>query len=166
VHWGQSGAAGFLFRYVRPAGEPTYLLQQRAKLVDFPGTWGIPGGAIRESESPEAAARREALEEVGSIPAYRITGFEVQNCGGGGSFMSRRQKSNGNSKLSPCEKQMPRAGLRGQKSGAYPCTLDFESGLTSTKDLVRSSHLATFPFMRKSMYKGVILMCSSDRYLE
>jgi 8-oxo-dGTP diphosphatase len=86
VHWGQNGAAGFLFRYVPREGEPRYLLQQRAKSVDFPGTWGIPGGAIREGESPEAAARREVLEEVGLIPAYRITGIEVQNCGGGWKF--------------------------------------------------------------------------------
>jgi len=67
-------------------GEPRYLLQQRAKSVDFPRTWGIPGGALREGESPEAAARREVLEEVGSIPVYRITGFEVQDCVGGWTF--------------------------------------------------------------------------------
>jgi septum formation protein len=57
VHWVQNGAAGFLFQHVSREGEPRYLLQQRAKLIDFPGTWGIPGGAIQEGESPEAAAR-------------------------------------------------------------------------------------------------------------
>jgi len=89
VHWGQNGAAGFLFRYVPREGEPRYLLQQRAKSVDFPGTWGIPGGAMREGESPEAGARREVLEEVGLIPAYRITGIEVQDCGGGVEVLCR-----------------------------------------------------------------------------
>jgi hypothetical protein len=84
----------------------------------------------------------------------------------GGSFISRRQMSKRNSKLSRCEKQTPLAGLRRQKCEICPCTRNYESGWRSTGDLVSSSHLvAAFPFMRKSMYNGVILMCSAERYL-
>jgi 8-oxo-dGTP diphosphatase len=54
--------------------------------VDEAGTWGIPGGAIKTGESPEAAARREAEEEVGQLPQYRVTGIDVQDCGGGWKF--------------------------------------------------------------------------------
>lgn len=86
VHWGSVGAAGILFRYVPKEGEPSYLLQQRSSSVDFPGTWGVPGGAIRTGESPEAAARREAEEEIGPVPPYSITGVDVQDCGGGWKF--------------------------------------------------------------------------------
>ena len=68
------------------AVEPSYLLARRSRLVDEGGTWGIPGGAIRNGESPEAAARREIAEEIGELPAYRLAGVEVQDCGGGWLF--------------------------------------------------------------------------------
>ena len=71
VHWGVNGAAGLLLRHVPPRGEPTYLLCQRSRRVDEGGTWGIPGGAIRDGESAEAAARRETAEEIGYLPDYR-----------------------------------------------------------------------------------------------
>jgi len=86
VHWGQAGGAGFLFRYLPERGEASYLLLQRSKLVDYAGTWGVPGGARRHGESPEATARREAEEEVGTLPSYRVTGVNVQDCGGGWKF--------------------------------------------------------------------------------
>jgi len=86
VHWGAAGGAGLLFRYVPQEGEPSYLLQQRSGGVDYGGTWGIPGGATREGESPEMTARREAEEEIGQLPAYRVTGVEVQDCGGAWKF--------------------------------------------------------------------------------
>jgi 8-oxo-dGTP pyrophosphatase MutT (NUDIX family) len=54
--------------------------------VDEGGTWGIPGGAIRDGESPETAARRETVEELGLLPPYHRTGIEVQDCGGGWLF--------------------------------------------------------------------------------
>lgn len=82
VHWGNQGAAGFLFRHASTGTQPSFLLQQRSTTVDYPGTWGIPGGAIRDGESPEAAAKREFQEEIGTLPSYRITGVKVQDCGG------------------------------------------------------------------------------------
>lgn len=33
--------------------------------IDAPGCWGFFGGAIAEEESPEIAAKRELLEEIG-----------------------------------------------------------------------------------------------------
>ncbi len=86
VHWGRLGGAGLLFRYSPEQGEPSYLLQQRSKSKDYAGRWGIPGGAIREGETPEAAAKREAKEEVGPLPPYRVTGVQVQDCGGNWQF--------------------------------------------------------------------------------
>lgn len=86
VHWGDDGAAGFLFRHAPESGEPSFLLQQRSSEVDYPGTWGIPGGAIRDGESPETTAKREFQEEIGALPSYRIRGIDVQDCGGNWKF--------------------------------------------------------------------------------
>ncbi len=41
---------------------------------------------MREGESPEKAARREAEEEIGPIPTYQIAGIDVQDCGAGWKF--------------------------------------------------------------------------------
>jgi len=46
----------------------------------------MPGGAIRRGETPEAAARREAQEEIWPVPPYGVTGVQVQDCGGGWKF--------------------------------------------------------------------------------
>jgi 8-oxo-dGTP diphosphatase len=54
--------------------------------VDEGGTWGIPGGALKEGETPEQAARREAKEEISVLPSYRVSDVEVQDCGGGWEF--------------------------------------------------------------------------------
>lgn len=68
-HWGPHGAAGLLVRHHDPEdGETRYLLQKRAPWVDHGGTWGIPGGAIHEDETPREGAEREAEEEMGSLP--------------------------------------------------------------------------------------------------
>lgn len=37
--------------------------------IAFPGHWGFFGGAIDDSESPEDAAKRELIEEIGYEPA-------------------------------------------------------------------------------------------------
>ena len=86
VHWGTEGGAGILFRHTPKQGEPVYLLAQRAQSVDFGGTWGVPGGALRPGETPAIAARREAEEEIGEIPPFRTAAAVVQDCGGGWLF--------------------------------------------------------------------------------
>jgi len=86
THWGSNGAAGLLLRYAPYEGKPMFLLQQRSRWVDHGGKWGIPGGAIHGGESPEEAAKRETEEEIGPLPRYRVTGVEVQDCGGGWKF--------------------------------------------------------------------------------
>lgn len=86
VHWGAHGGAGLLLRYVPRSGEPVYLLTERSRWVDEGGTWGMPGGAVHDGETVEAAAHREATEEIWPVPPYRVTGIEVQDCGGGWKF--------------------------------------------------------------------------------
>ena len=86
IHWGALGGAGLLLRYVPQRGQPVYLLAERSRWVDVGGTWGMPGGAIHHDESPEAAADREAQEEIWPVPPYRVTGIQVQDCGGGWKF--------------------------------------------------------------------------------
>jgi 8-oxo-dGTP diphosphatase len=86
VHWGADGGAGLLLRHLPRDGPASYLLAQRSRWVDEGGTWGIPGGAMKSGESPKAAARREAEEEIGLLPDYRLTGVIVQDCGGGWRF--------------------------------------------------------------------------------
>jgi len=82
LHWGANGGAGLLLRHVPEQGNPVYLLAERSQHVDEAGTWGIPGGAIHDGESVEAAARREATEEIWPLPPYRVTGADLQDCGG------------------------------------------------------------------------------------
>ena len=87
VHWGPFGGAGLLLRHVgRGSGEERFFLGQRSRSVDEGGSWGLPGGAIRADETPEAAACREMEEEVGTVPPYRKTNLTVQDCGGGWRF--------------------------------------------------------------------------------
>jgi len=82
LHWGANGGAGLLLRHLPEQGEPVYLMAERSQRVDEAGTWGIPGGAIHDGESVEAAARREATEEIWPLPPYRVTGVYLQDCGG------------------------------------------------------------------------------------
>lgn len=86
VHWGANGGAGLLLRYQPADSEPRYLLALRSRGVDEPATWGIPGGAIRDGEATEEAARRETVEEIGQLPPYRVAAEDVQDCGGGWLF--------------------------------------------------------------------------------
>jgi 8-oxo-dGTP pyrophosphatase MutT (NUDIX family) len=49
-----------------PSG--TVLLLRRAKGEDHAGTWALPGGKLKAGESPEKAAVRECVEELGWNP--------------------------------------------------------------------------------------------------
>lgn len=71
-YWGAFGAAGLLL------GHPDagVLLQLRAVWSHLGGTWGLPGGARKAHESPEAAALREADEEAG-VPQELVTVLET-----------------------------------------------------------------------------------------
>lgn len=42
-----------------------FLIAQRSKMVDEPGTWSTWGGAIDINESPRQTVKRELLEETG-----------------------------------------------------------------------------------------------------
>lgn len=70
-HWGTYGAAGLLIRAKGADGKRRYLLQQRGEGSDHAGTWGLPGGALHEGETPAMGAVREATEELGVLPNLR-----------------------------------------------------------------------------------------------
>ena len=69
-HWGLNGAAGLLvWRRARRGGPGLeVLLQLRAEWTHQGGTWGLPGGAVSDGESPAQGALRECEEETG-LPA-------------------------------------------------------------------------------------------------
>jgi len=68
-HWGLHGAAGLLaVRFDGDAPEAV-ILQHRAPWSHQGSTWSIPGGAAAPTETPLAAALREAAEEAGVDPA-------------------------------------------------------------------------------------------------
>ena len=89
VHWGAIGAAGLLLSCT-PDREPLFLLARRSRWVDEGGRWAIPGGAIRDGESPGEAARREFVEELSVTPDYQITDIQRADCGGGWAFWTIR----------------------------------------------------------------------------
>lgn len=59
-------------------GSGRWLVSRRASDVHLGGLWEFPGGKIEAGESVEAAAVREALEEVGIVlkPAGRLEPIE------------------------------------------------------------------------------------------
>lgn len=82
-HWGLFGAAGVLIR----SGD-SVLLQHRVAWSHQGDTWGVPGGARDDHETPTAAALREAEEEVG-IPASKLrVGASYVDDHGGWSYVT------------------------------------------------------------------------------
>ena len=69
-HWGTNGASGVLLaRRSETTGEVTHVvMQHRAVWSAEGGTWGIPGGATADSESPIEGALRESYEEANITP--------------------------------------------------------------------------------------------------
>lgn len=69
-HWGLNGAAGVLLaRRDGATGAITHVvMQHRAMWSAEGGTWGIPGGAIADGESPLEGALRESYEEANITP--------------------------------------------------------------------------------------------------
>ncbi len=86
VHWGAAGAAGLLLGAGASAGTRRYLLIQRSSWVHEGGTWSVPGGARLSGEDAQCAAHREAVEEIGPLPDYRVEQVVVEDCGGGWAF--------------------------------------------------------------------------------
>ena len=70
-YWGTFGAAGLLVMHP-PLG---VLLQLRAEWSHHGGTWGIPGGALKQGEDATTAALREANEEA-AVPADKVQVFD------------------------------------------------------------------------------------------
>ena len=70
-HWGIHGASGVLLARRNPAtGAVTHVvMQHRAAWSAEGGTWGIPGGATADGESPIEGALRESYEEANITPA-------------------------------------------------------------------------------------------------
>ena len=69
--WGNAGS-GILFTTGR-----RILLLHRSPDVLEPGTWGIPGGAVPQSDDGSfmdfyESAKKETKEELGSVPAHTV----------------------------------------------------------------------------------------------
>ena len=69
-HWGANGASGILLARRDPvSGKVTHVvMQHRAAWSAEGGTWGIPGGATADGESPIEGALRESYEEANITP--------------------------------------------------------------------------------------------------
>ena len=69
-HWGTNGASGILLaRRDSVSGKVTHVvMQHRAAWSAEGGTWGIPGGATADGESPIEGALRESYEEANITP--------------------------------------------------------------------------------------------------
>jgi hypothetical protein len=65
----QNGA-GIMF--VSPTGNGLFLRRTKG---DHAGTWAFPGGKVEQGESTRMAARREAVEEIGSLPTRDLEHF-------------------------------------------------------------------------------------------
>src|SRR5262249_50158171 len=55
-------------------------LQRTPTAPDFPGCWCFPGGGPEGEETAEATARRETIEEIGSMPEGKLA-FHIRTGG-------------------------------------------------------------------------------------
>jgi 8-oxo-dGTP diphosphatase len=92
-HWGEHGAAGMLIRHRGDDGRYSYLLQKRSPHVDHGSTWSTPGGALHADETPIEGARREAEEELGSLPDLKHHHTVTDDHGGGWAYHTVVQDS-------------------------------------------------------------------------
>ncbi|PWG66174.1 Maf family protein [Bifidobacterium callitrichidarum] len=69
-HWGTNGASGILLARRDPSTGKVMdvVMQHRAAWSAEGGTWGIPGGATADGESPIEGALRESYEEANITP--------------------------------------------------------------------------------------------------
>ena len=59
------------------------ILQRGYTAPWMPGKWNLPGGGIDENETPEIAAKREALEETSiDLTHHNIVSLTIQDGGG------------------------------------------------------------------------------------
>jgi 8-oxo-dGTP diphosphatase len=71
--WGHFGAAGVLLRHEDESGTRRFFVARRSMRSHDGGTWGVPGGAMHDNETPADAALREFHEEIG----YELEDFVV-----------------------------------------------------------------------------------------
>lgn len=64
--WGSRGAGILFIDGDLSDPETRAFLTHRSAFVDEPGTWGIPGGAVKKGQDVYAAALDETTEEIGS----------------------------------------------------------------------------------------------------
>lgn len=76
-------AAGIMF--VDPQGNVLF-----CKRSDT-GHWAFPGGGVEKNETPDYAARREAVEELGHLPSWKLD-FVHRGTTGGVDFTTFRQE--------------------------------------------------------------------------
>lgn len=80
--WGRYGAAGVLLRHRSDDGD-WYFLALRSGFTHKGGTWALPGGAIDLHETPEEAAVREFVEEIGiALDRYEVAHVYEDDHGG------------------------------------------------------------------------------------
>lgn len=84
----KSSAAGILF--VTPDGDALFV---KRKGADHAGEWSIPAGGVEQDEEPEHAARREAVEEVGSIRDWAISPLDRTTTPDGVDFSTYGQQT-------------------------------------------------------------------------
>ena len=70
------GGAGVLF-----ICDDELFLMRRSRFVNNPLTWSVPGGGSEPNETKAETAKREVIEEVGSMPPIkRVINYSIFVC--------------------------------------------------------------------------------------